>query len=216
MAIETEQPDVRVQRIAPSRGIARWTWRAAQAWTIAADRLRAVWWRSVRGARIGAKCRVGARSQIGRPWNVTFGLRVTLEPDVWLKLESEGARVSVGAFSFLGRGVEIDVIECVTIGRDVLIAPGVFITDHNHAIAAGGPIREQGCTAQSVTIEDDVWLGAKCVILPGVTIGRGAVVGAGAVVVHDVPEYAVVAGVPARVIRHRRERQQGPGTSLLV
>ncbi|MBI4818115.1 MAG: hypothetical protein HY791_17770 [Deltaproteobacteria bacterium] len=61
--------------------------------------------------------------------------------------------------------------------------------------------RNQRPPARPVTIEDDVWIGAKASILPGVTIGRGAVIGVSAVVAHDVPPFTIVAGVPARHVR---------------
>lgn len=57
---------------------------------------------------------------------------------------------------------------------------------------------------QKVTIGDDAWIGTRVIILPGVSVGKGAIIGAGAVVTKDVPEYAVVAGVPAKVIKYRK------------
>ncbi len=66
------------------------------------------------------------------------------------------------------------------------------------------PISLQGYRPErAVTISDDVWIGRNAVVLPGVTIGRGAIVGAGAVVTHSVPDYAIVAGVPAKILRFR-------------
>lgn len=64
-------------------------------------------------------------------------------------------------------------------------------------------IREQGGYEKDIIIEDDVWIGYGAQIMPGVTVHRGAVVGAGAVVTHDVESYAVVGGVPARLIKYR-------------
>lgn len=67
-------------------------------------------------------------------------------------------------------------------------------------------MRLQGDRAPSpVTIHDDVWIGARAIILPGVTISKGAIIGAGAVATNDVPSYAICAGNPARVIRYRNE-----------
>jgi maltose O-acetyltransferase len=65
-------------------------------------------------------------------------------------------------------------------------------------------ISDQGYTHAPIKIEDDVWVGFQAIILPGVTIGRGSIVGAGAVVTKDVPPYTVVVGVPARPLRQRR------------
>ena len=78
------------------------------------------------------------------------------------------------------------------------------IVASNHGMAAEELIVRQPWSRGDVSIGDDVWIGAGAVILPGVWIGRGAVVAAGAVVRQDVEEYAIVAGVPARVIGSRR------------
>jgi acetyltransferase-like isoleucine patch superfamily enzyme len=96
------------------------------------------------------------------------------------------------------------------IGSQVRIAAHVVIIPANHAHERlDVPIMEQALTRERIVIEDDVWIGAGAKILGGVTIHQGAVVGAGAVVTSDVPANAVVAGVPARVIRMRGAR--GPG-----
>jgi acetyltransferase-like isoleucine patch superfamily enzyme len=160
----------------------------------------------VRGGHVGRRVRLGRSVRVDRPWAVTVGERAEIEADVWFKVVSDEAKVEVGAYTFIGRGTEIDSSEAVSIGAHVLIAPGVFITDHSHVIEGREHIDGQGCIAASVVIGDGAWLGAHCVVLPGVHVGRGAVVGAGAVVTSDVPDWAIVAGVPARVRRHRVER----------
>lgn len=165
-------------------------------------RLRAQYHR-LRGAAIDAKCNFGSRVRIDRPKTVHIGMRATLETDVWLKIVDNQARLAIGQFSFIGRGTEFDVSHSVTVGQHVLIGPGVFVTDHNHKIAKCLRIDEQGCRYAPVIIEDDCWLGAKVIVLPGVTIHHGAVVGAGAVVTKDLPAYSISVGVPARVVGHR-------------
>lgn len=171
-------------------------------WAIALDFLRAGLLR-LRGARMGAKCRVGRHCEASNPPALTFGTRVVLEAGVVLKLVSSDASVSLGDHVFIGRGSIFDVTGALTIGSGTLIAPGCFVTDHNHGIAPGQAIWTQPCTAQAVRIGKDAWLGARAVVLPGVTIGDGAVVAAGAVVTRDVAPMTVVAGVPARFVRFR-------------
>jgi len=90
----------------------------------------------------------------------------------------------------------------------VIIGDRVYTSPHTQIIAVNHrfddpkqPFIDQGITAQGITIEDDVWLGANVVVTDGVKIGQGAVVAAGAVVTNDVPAHTVVAGVPARVVR---------------
>ena len=92
----------------------------------------------------------------------------------------------------------------VRIGNRVMIGSHSAITSvtHDHSV---DPMRDT-VVLGSVVIEDDVWVGAHAVILPGVTIRSGAVVGAGSVVTHDVPARAIVAGAPARVARMRADK----------
>ena len=166
------------------------------------DRMRAIWWR-LRGARLGGKSRIGQACRIVRPWRLHTGERVQLEHQVYIKITNDQANVTLGNEVFVGYGAELDISEGLTLGNHVLIAPGCFITDHHHKRSAHDRIAAQGCESAAVAIEDDVWLGANAVVLPGVRIGRGAIVGAGAVVTHDVEPMTIVAGVPARQIGKR-------------
>ena len=110
----------------------------------------------------------------------------------------------VGKNSGWGVGCFINAGGGVTIGDNVLIGPRVVIHSLNHVYKdASVLIRLQGHVAKPVVIEDDVWIGAGAVILPGVRVGRGAVVGAGSVVTKDVPAFGVVVGNPARLVRFR-------------
>lgn len=120
-----------------------------------------------------------------------------------LKIVDDDARLVVGHSTFIGTGTEIDVAQSVTIGAHTLLAPSVFVTDHTHNFAAQMRLDEQGNRNAPVAIGSDAWIGTRAVILAGVTIGDGAIVGAGAVVTRDVPPLAIVAGVPARVIGQR-------------
>ena len=99
-------------------------------------------------------------------------------------------------------GIHNTIIGPVTIGSHVNLAQGITITALNHNFEDKNKrIDEQGVSTKPVVIGDDVWIGANAVILPGVTIGKHAVVAAGAVVTTDVPENTVVGGVPAKVIK---------------
>jgi acetyltransferase-like isoleucine patch superfamily enzyme len=99
-------------------------------------------------------------------------------------------------------GLHNTIIGPVDIGSHVNLAQGITVTALNHNFSdASKRIDEQGVSTSPVTIEDDVWIGANAVILPGVTIGEHCVVAAGAVVTKDVPPHSLVAGVPAKVIK---------------
>lgn len=92
----------------------------------------------------------------------------------------------------------------IKLGDNVRLASNVFITNANHKIEdIHTPIMEQGILTNDVIIEDDVWIGHGAIILPGVVIGRSSVIGAGSVVTKNVPDYSIVAGNPAKVIRKR-------------
>lgn len=133
---------------------------------------------------------------------VTLGAHVKLGKDIHLMAWPEG-KLAVGDHSYIGRNSIVLAHQSVSIGKDCLIAPFCHITDVNHGIEAGELIRKQPLTSQPVVIEDDVWLGAGCSVLPGVTIGAGAVIGARAVVTKDIPPNAIAVGVPAKVIATR-------------
>lgn len=94
------------------------------------------------------------------------------------------------------------------IGNNVLIAAHTVIIPSNHNFSSLDiPIRLQGNTSQGITIEDDVWIGAGCKVLDGVTIGRGSVIAAGAVVNKNVEPFSVVGGVPAKLIKKRTHKE---------
>jgi acetyltransferase-like isoleucine patch superfamily enzyme len=107
-------------------------------------------------------------------------------------------RVDLGDRVFVNRGALITARADISIGDDVLIGPYVVINsgDHNYSDLIQS-IGSQGHKTGPITIGNDVWLGAHCVILRDVTVGDGAVVAAGAVVIADVPPQTLVAGVPA-------------------
>lgn len=99
-------------------------------------------------------------------------------------------------------GLHNTIIGPVRIGNHVNLAQGITITALNHNFSdAEKRIDEQGVCTTPVVLEDDIWIGANAVILPGVTIGQHSVVAAGAIVTKDVPPHSLVAGVPAKVIR---------------
>lgn len=149
--------------------------------------------------------------------NVRFGTALAISGMRNIKL-GNGARIGRGCFltSQAGRLEicdQVAISPCVNIGADhgsirigsqTAIGPGTVIRAANHRFArADVPIITQGHNSGQVVIEDDVWIGANCVITPNVRIGRGAVVGAGAVVTRNVAPFAIVAGVPAREIGRR-------------
>lgn len=167
---------------------------------VIAGRIRAALLR-MRGMSIGAKTHIGTRTVVHRPGSVTLGSRVELEHDVFIKVAAGSLRI--GDFTFVGRGCQFDIVESVFVGDHTLLAPGVFVTDHTHNHKAGALLDQQGERSAPVKIGSDVWIGAHAVVLLGVTIGDGAIVGAGAVVTKDIEPYGIVAGVPARVIGTR-------------
>lgn len=118
----------------------------------------------------------------------------------------DGHGVEIGDFS--GIGERCVVPNDIKIGSYVMMAPEVHIVKDNHSFSrTDTPMCFQGSDTEhpSPVISDDVWLGLRAILTPGLTVGRGAIVGAGAVVTRDVPPYAIVAGNPARIIRYRND-----------
>ena len=119
-------------------------------------------------------------------------------------LSTLGGVIEVGENSFIGPYTCVAGPGHIRIGKDCLIAAhsGIFANNHQFADPTHR-IVDQGLTSKGITIEDDCWLGAGVKVLDGVTIGRGSVIGAGAVVTKDIPPFSVAVGVPAKVISHR-------------
>lgn len=109
------------------------------------------------------------------------------------------SRLTIGEGSVFGVGVTLGLDGPITIGKNVAISPDVTMHTATHALGFGSRRMILGITPKPIVIEDGVWVGMNCLILPGVTIGRGAVVSGGAVVTQDVPPNTLVAGNPATV-----------------
>jgi len=94
----------------------------------------------------------------------------------------------------------------IQIGRGVMIAPNCAFYAYDHGVAPGMPIREQPLQSRGpILVGDEAWLGVGVIVLGGIRIGEGAVIGAGSIVTRDVPENAIAAGVPAKVIKMRNQ-----------
>lgn len=128
-----------------------------------------------------------------------------------------GKQVNIERGAYIGRGINIRLGDCSGIGRNawigrgttmgshVMMGPDVMIFSRNHQHSRLDVTMDmQGQTKDApVRICDDVWIGARVILLPGVTIGSGSIVAAGAVVTKDVPPLSIVGGNPARVVRYR-------------
>ena len=124
----------------------------------------------------------------------------------WLQVldgHGDGVALEIGDGTSIAGGCVLSAARSIRLGRHVLLARNVYVADHAHAFDdPGRPVLAQGITrVEPVEIGDGAWLGQNVVVCPGVRIGRGAVVGANSVVLDDVPDRSVAAGVPARVVR---------------
>ncbi len=163
-------------------------------------------WR-VLGLRVGSGTLL-PRIHVTWPHQVSLGSNCTIEHDCYFKYDgiwAPGPRLIVGDHVFLGAGCEFDFKRGITVGSHCLIASGCYFIDHDHQTTRRDlPMGQQtGGPEAPVVLENDVWVGANVVILKGVTIGRGAIVAAGAVVTDSIPPYEIWGGVPARKIGDR-------------
>jgi acetyltransferase-like isoleucine patch superfamily enzyme len=134
--------------------------------------------------------------------NVSFGSNITLDDNVEIRNRTKTK-------SYIGKGTSINRNTVCrgnfVIGQNCAIAPNCTIVGANHIFSNPDKcIKFQGVSAKGINIEDDVWIGANCVVLDGVTIGKGSVIGAGSVVVKNIPPYSVAVGNPCKVIKQRK------------
>jgi len=217
-----------VQRATGERSLGRFVWQGAiltlmyRLPTIGATVLRGIVYRAVLGG-IGSSCLIEEDVRFHVPKRISLGSRVFIGQYSYLDGQTSflrlGNDVHLARFCTLragergitvhdGAGINtrsfVDGNGGVEIGPNCLLSPGVQVLSGNHVIDDPDvPIRFQGTAYGKVTIGKDCWLGTNVIILPGVTVGRGAVVGAGAVVTKSIPEFSIALGVPAKVVGHR-------------
>jgi acetyltransferase-like isoleucine patch superfamily enzyme len=144
--------------------------------------------------------------QIGREAEVRFGRFAWVGDGT--KIRCHEGFVEIGPKTVLGQEVTISAYRQVRIGEQCVIADRAMFIDFDHGVVdVEKPIREQGIYMRDVEVGNNCWIGYNACILRGVTVGDNCVIGANAVVTEDVPDNAVVAGVPAKVIRMRDEPQ---------
>jgi acetyltransferase-like isoleucine patch superfamily enzyme len=165
--------------------------------------LRRAWW-ARRLGRCGRDVFIEPKVEFLRhPEHVSLGDHVIIKQGARLCATNPDARIAVGAWTTIGYHTHVFATTEIMIGQDSLIAPFCYLVDANHGTARHARIRDQKMSSSPISVGNDVWLGAGAVVLPGVTIGDGAVVAAGSVVAHDVPPYALARGNPAEVFGER-------------
>ena len=160
----------------------------------------------MRGVQLGSRCWIQSIEIPRNPWDIVLGDEVALDEHVVLVTSGRRQpvpRIRIGNCTYINRFTMVDASDSIVVGERCMIGPFCYITDHDHGMRLGEDVRSQHLESAKTQIGNDVWIGAGVMVLKGVTIGDGAVVGAGAVVTKDVACGAVVAGVPARVLRDR-------------
>ncbi len=193
-------------------------------------KLRNILYRTI-FARIGSSVYIGQGAEFLGTSCIEIGNKVHIFQDVRIDARGhQNNKICLGEQVALERGVEIGALEntylhidegtfiapyvCIAgpgdikIGKHCMIAShsGIYANNHNFADLTV-PIRQQGVTRKGIIIEDNCWLGHGVTVLDGVTIGQGSVIGAGAVVTKDIPPFSIAVGVPAKVIRSRKDKE---------
>ena len=178
--------------------------------------------------KTGRNVTFGANVVLRHPKKIHIGDNVVVDDNCCLDAKgTDNEGISLGNGVFLGRntilsckngdiviedeanlGFNIEVFSAsrVRIGKKVLVAAYTYLVGGDHLYdRVDIPVLDQGRTARGIDVGDNVWLGAHVVVTDGSRVGRDAIVGAGAVVVGEVPEFAIATGIPAKVVRDRRE-----------
>ncbi len=221
-----------VQRVTGERSLGRFVWQGTvltllyRLPTIWTSILRGIIYRTVLG-EVGSSCLIEEDVRFRVPRRVFLGSRVFIGQYSLLNATCKDSFIRLGNDVHLARfctlragkrgitlhdGVGINQYTFldgnggVEIGPDTLLSPGVQCISGNHIFDNPDvPIKYQGTEYGKITIGEDCWLGTNVIVLPGVTLGRGAVIGAGAVVTKDIPAYGIALGIPAKVIGFRGE-----------
>lgn len=162
--------------------------------------------------KVGEDCRLTAPAKIIGGESIVIGDRFYAGPncriEAWHRYHEQEfmPEIRIGNDVKINSACHIGAINRIEIGNDVLMGSNVFITDHSHGQVSGQeidipPNKRDLFSKGEVVIGDNCWICENAIILPGVHIGRSAIVAAGAIVTKDVPERAVVAGNPAHVVK---------------
>jgi acetyltransferase-like isoleucine patch superfamily enzyme len=144
----------------------------------------------------------GLELQIGKQGRIEFGRFVWIGDDT--KIRCHEGVVEIGAKTVMGQECTISAYQRVRIGEQCVIADRAMFIDFDHGVVeVERPIRQQGIYKRDVVVGSNVWIGYGACILRGVSVGDNSIVGTNSVVTKDVPANAIVAGVPAKVIRMR-------------
>lgn len=155
---------------------------------------------------IGDNVEINALSKTG----VTIGNNVSILKNTIIEctgvIRNLGEGLIIGNSVGIAQNCFIQVRGMIIIGNNVILGPNVSIFSENHNFDNPDlPVSLQGETRKGVTIEDGVWIGTRAVILDGVNVGKNSIVAAGSIVTKDVPPYSIVGGIPAKVIKYRKE-----------
>jgi len=167
-----------------------------------AERIRRLWAWTVLHQRIGKlpeDCVVLGTPELHGTCNIECGNGLLLYRELYLETRESG-HISIGDRVVISRGTHIVAYSAIEIGAGTMIGEYTSIRDANHRFSDEMPLRDSGHSAKPIRIGREVWIGRGAMILPGVTIGDRAVIGANAVVTKNVPQGTVVVGVPARAI----------------
>lgn len=159
------------------------------------------------GVTIADGCRIHPQARIHpRGGTIVFGRDCQVAPGAIVQGNVRlGDDCSIQAYAVLVGYPGTDRSGAIVIGNSVRIAPHAMMVAADHVFDnPDRPIHGQGLRPAPIVIEDDVWVAGRVTVTAGVTVGRGSVLAAGAVVTRDIPPYSLAAGVPARVIRSRR------------
>jgi acetyltransferase-like isoleucine patch superfamily enzyme len=149
----------------------------------------------------------GLELEIGRRGRIDFGRFVWIGDGT--KIRSHEGRVEIGAKTVMGQECTISAYQRVRIGEQCVIADRAMFIDFDHGVVeVERPVRQQGIYKRDVVVGSNVWVGYGACILRGVSVGDNSIVGTNSVVTRDVPANAIVAGIPARIIRMREAPQE--------